>query len=89
MRRPRDNASPLAPPPMGRIRVVQAECHFLDGARCVATLTIDDNAPTLLMIDGEPFVRSDVCGLFVVPGESPRYFQVKPYRVDAGLLEGV
>ncbi|BCA21525.1 hypothetical protein [Bradyrhizobium diazoefficiens] len=73
----------------GRMRLMRADVHWLDGARDVATLTIDDNAPTLLMIDGEPFVRADVCGLFVQPGEAPRYFQVKPYRVDAGLLEGM
>ncbi|WP_262048634.1 hypothetical protein [Bradyrhizobium sp. Bra78] len=75
--------------PPGRVRIVRADCHFLDGTRSVATLTIDDNAPTLLMIDGDPFVRADVYGLLVPPGEAPRYFQVKPYRVDASLLEGV
>lgn len=72
----------------GRIRIVRADVHWLDGARSVATLTIDENAPILLMIDGEPFARADICGLFVPEGQAPRYFQVKPYRVDAGLLEG-
>ncbi|BAL77061.1 hypothetical protein [Bradyrhizobium cosmicum] len=75
--------------PAGRVRAVRAEVHWLDGARGFATLTVDDHAPTVLMIDGEPFVRADVCGVFVQPGAEPRYFQVKPYRVDAGLLEGV
>lgn len=75
--------------PSGRLRVIRAEVHWLDGSHGVATLTVDDNAPTVLMVDGDPFVRADVAGLFVQPGDNPRYFEVRPYRVDAGLLEGV
>jgi hypothetical protein len=72
---------------MGRVRAARAELHWLDGSRGFATLTVDDSAPVVLMVDGDPFVRADVMGLFVLPDAEPRYFQVKPYRVDAGLLE--
>lgn len=74
----------------GRIRAVRAQIHWLDGRRDRAMLTVDDLAPTLVMIDGEPFIRSDVKGLIPLPtdGDEPRYYQVKPYRIDAGLLEG-
>lgn len=72
----------------GRVRAVRADLVWLDGTRGVATLTIDGNAPTVLMVDGDPFVRSDIRRRRDRPGEQPQYFQVRPYRVDAGLLEG-
>lgn len=81
------NASKAGKP--GRVRVIRAQVVWLDGACGVATLTVDDTAPAVLMVDGDPFVRFDLCGEFVRPGDEPRYHQVKPYRVDAGLLEGV
>lgn len=73
--------------PSGRLKAVRVDLHWIDGARSVATLTVDDHPPTVLMVDGEPFVRADVCGVLIQAGTDPRYFQVKPYRVDAGLLE--
>ncbi len=74
----------------GRVRAARAQLFWLDGHRDVATLTVDDDLPLLLMVDGEPFLRADAKGLLPWPADrdEPRYFQVKPYRVDAGLLEG-
>ncbi|MCW2086699.1 UNVERIFIED_ORG: hypothetical protein M2193_008874 [Bradyrhizobium japonicum] len=74
----------------GRVRAVRAELYWLDGAHSRALLTVDDDAPSVLMIDGEPFLRADVLRMVPRAGEdAPRYYQVKPHRVDGGLLEGV
>lgn len=75
----------------GRVRAERADVHWLDGARSVVVLTVDDQVPSVLMIDGEPFLRGDVKGVMprVREDDGLRYYQVKPYRVDAGLLEGV
>ncbi|MFB6460481.1 hypothetical protein [Bradyrhizobium tunisiense] len=59
----------------GRVRAVRADLVWLDGTRGVATLTIDGNAPTVLMVDGDPFVRSDIRRRRDRPGEQPQYFQ--------------
>ncbi|MGX0963189.1 hypothetical protein AB7M63_003638 [Bradyrhizobium japonicum] len=78
-----------SPGKRGRIRAERVEVRWLDGAKSFATLTIDEMSPEILMIDGEPFVRAEFCGVAVEQGRSPLYLQVKPYRVDAGLLEGL
>lgn len=74
----------------GRLRAARAQLFWLDGRRDVAALTVDDETPAILMVDGEAFLRADLKGLVPRPtdGDAPRYVQVKPYRVDAGLLEG-
>lgn len=75
----------------GRVRAVRALIFWLDGAHNTALMTIDDDAPAVAMIDGEPFVRADVKGVLPRPTDrdEPRYYQIKPYRIDAGLLEGM
>lgn len=73
----------------GRLRAVRAQLFWLDGHRDAAPLSVDDTSPAFLMVDGEPFVRADLKGILPRPSDrdEPRYFQVQPYRVDAGLLE--
>lgn len=82
--RQKDSASPGG---RGRVRAERVEVRWLDGALGFATLTVDDATPTILMIDGDTFMRADLCGVFVDRCLPPFYLQVKPYRVDAGLLE--
>lgn len=82
MTRPRQKVSPGAAGSIGRLRAVRADVYWLDGARGVATLTIGDEVPTVLMIDGDPFVAVTAVG-----DPALRYLQVEPYRVDASLLE--
>lgn len=78
-----------SPSKRGRIRAERVEVRWLDGALGFATLTVDDTSPAILMIDGDTFLRADLCGVFVDHRFPPFYLQVKPYRVDAGLVEGV
>ncbi|WP_409188412.1 hypothetical protein [Bradyrhizobium sp. RDM4] len=68
---------------------VRAKVLWLDGACGAAPLATDGSSPIVLMIDGEPFVRVDLFGVSVEQGRAPLYLQVKPYRVDVSLLEGM
>jgi hypothetical protein len=81
-------ARPGKQQPAGRVRALRVEVSWLDGSLGFAMLTVDDLMPPLLMIDGDVFMGAHVLGVKVDPGAPPFYLQVKPYRVDPGLLEG-
>ena len=67
------------------IRTPRAELLGLDGRRIGAARLVVDRGefPVIVMVDGEPFViERERCR----PGALV-YRQVRPYRIDAGLLE--
>jgi hypothetical protein len=72
----------------GRIQGVKALLYDLDRVEHQALLTISDEAPQLVTtIDGGSYLL-DRASLRNLPGGPLRFYEVKPYRIDAGLIGG-
>lgn len=66
------------------IRAARAALFGLDGKRvAVVTMVVDDHLPQIVMYAGEPYLADPK-----VPDDaSAAYFQVRPYRADAMVIE--
>ncbi|MGY4288855.1 hypothetical protein ACVWXO_008075 [Bradyrhizobium sp. LM2.7] len=70
----------------GRLHAVEALLYDFDRTERRAVLTLDDHVPQLVTrLEGDCYLL-DRASLRNLPGGPLRFYQEKPYRLDAGLL---
>lgn len=68
---------------VSKLRAANASLIGLDGKRvATVTMVIDDDAPLIVMFEGEPYLIDTRVAEHV-------YFQVRPYRADAMVIDEV
>jgi hypothetical protein len=73
---------------MGRVRAVEALLYDFDRRERRAVLTLDDHVPQLVSTQEGDSYLLDRSSLQNLPGGPLRFYQEKPYRLDAGLIGG-
>ena len=70
---------------MSGMHAARAQLLDVDRKPCATVrIVIDDDAPELIMFNGEPFLLE----IFLEDGEGSIFYrQVRPYRVDASQVE--